>query len=96
MRQTIHPFIKLRLKRSLPYRCNNDAQLFHDFEWFSIDSARGLQPDCDERVGRCLHVLHLRQPPGVRVCQLRGPETPPPQYSLQARREPRHAGKHTY
>lgn len=75
------------------YRCNNNVEFFHDIERFSVDAAGGVEPDGDERVGRRVHVLHLRLAAGVRVRQLRGPQAAAAQRRLPARREPGHPGE---
>lgn len=53
------------------FRCYDDAQFLHDVERLSIDSSGSLESNRNERLGRCLYVLHIREPPRVRVRQLR-------------------------
>lgn len=73
-------------------RCDDDAQLFHDVERLPVDAAGRLEPDGHERLGRGVHVLHLRESPGVRVRQLRGQEATAPQRGLSPGRESRYPG----
>lgn len=74
------------------FRCNNDAQLFHHVEWLPGDAARRFEPDCHERVGRRVHVLHLRESSRVRLRELRRPQAADAQRCLSSGREPRHPG----
>lgn len=76
----------------LYYRCNNDAQLFHHVEWLPGNAARRFELDCHERVGRRVHVLHLRESSRVRLRELRRPQTADAQRCLSSGREPRHPG----
>lgn len=71
-------------------RRHDHAEFFHHLERFPQHTAGGFEPDRDERVGRRLHVLHLRVPARVRVRQLRRPETAPAQRRLPAGRESGH------
>lgn len=52
-------------------RCDDDAQLLHDVERLPVDAARRVEPNCHERVGRRVYVLHLRQLARVRLRELR-------------------------
>lgn len=74
-------------------RRNNHAEFFHHLERFPQHTAGGFEPDGDERVGRRLHVLHLRVPARVRVRQLRRPEAAPAQRRLPAGRKSGHPGR---
>lgn len=76
----------------LCFRCNNDAQLFHHVEWLPGNAARRFEPDCHERVGRRVHVLHLRESSRVRLRELRRSQTADAQRCLSSGREPRHPG----
>lgn len=78
------------------FRCNNNAQFFHYVERFSLDPARGVEFDCHERVGRSLHVLHIRFSVRIRVRQLRRKKTSPTQRRLPPRGKSRHAGEITF
>lgn len=79
---------------ALSSRCNDNAQLFHNVERVPFDVARSVEPDGDERLGRGVHVLHLRLPAGVRVRELRGQEASVAQRRLSSRRESRHPGRY--
>nr|WBV79777.1 glutamate-gated chloride channel B [Thrips tabaci] len=72
---------------------DDNAQLFHHFQRFPVDAARRVQPHGHERVGRRVHVLHLRV--ASRVCgrQLRGQEEAPAQRGVPPGGEPRHPGR---
>lgn len=76
----------------LYFRCNNDAQLFHHVEWLPGNAARRFELDCHERVGRRVHVLHLRESSRVRLRELRRPQTADAQRCLSSGRESRHPG----
>lgn len=74
------------------FRCNNDAQLFHHVEWLPGNAARRFELDCHERMGRRMHVLHLRESSRVRLCELRWSQTADAQRCLSSGRESRHPG----
>lgn len=76
----------------LCFRCNNDAQLFHHVEWLPGNVARRFEPDCHERVGWRVHVLHLRESSRVRLRELRRSQAADAQRCLSSGREPRHPG----
>lgn len=74
------------------FRCNDNAQLFHNVERLSFDTTSRLKFDCHERMGRCVHVFHICEPPRVRVRQLRRTEATTSQRRLSSRRESRNPG----
>lgn len=75
------------------FRCNNNAQLFHNVKWFPIYVTRRVQSNSDECLGRRLYVLYLRFSTRIRLCKLRGKEKAAAQRCLQARRKPCDASK---
>lgn len=75
------------------WRRDNHAEFLHYLERFPEHPARGVQSDGDERVGRGLHVLHLRLLAGVCLRQLRGAKATAAQRRLSAGRESRNTGK---
>lgn len=75
------------------FRCNNNAQLFHNVKRFPIYVTRRLQSNSDECLGRRLYVLYLRFSSRIRLCKLRGKEKTAAQRCLQARRKPCDASK---
>ena len=58
----------------LSFRRNDNAEFFHHIERLPEYITRRFQSDCDERLGRCMHVLHLCITAGICLCQLRGKE----------------------
>lgn len=56
-------------------RRNNNAEFFHNIERFPRHIARRIQFDGHECVGRRLYGLHLCIATGIRLRQLRGPQT---------------------
>lgn len=75
------------------FRCNDDAQFFHNVERFPVDVAGGVEFDSDERLGWRMYVFHLRLAAGVRLRELRGPKTAPAQCRLSPRRKSRHTSE---
>lgn len=86
-------FHNFRAPKPQTPRRHNHAEFFHHLERFPQHTAGGFEPDGDERVGRRLHVLHLRVPARVCVRQLRRPETAPAQRRLPAGRKSGHPGR---
>lgn len=74
-------------------RCDNDVEFFHDIERVSVHIASCVESNCNERVGRCMHVFHLRLAAGICMRQLRRKEETIAQRSLPTRRKPSHSGK---
>lgn len=77
-------------------RCNNNVEFFHYIEWVQIDTAGRVEPDCDECMGRRVHVFHLCVVTRVRMRQLCGAETTPTQCCLPTRRKSSHTGEYSF
>lgn len=73
-------------------RCDDHVEFFHHVQRFPKYTSGRVQFDGDERVGRSLHVLHLRVPPRVRLRQLRGSQAAAAQRRLPPGREPSDSG----
>jgi hypothetical protein len=58
-------------------RCDNNAQLFHNLKRIPFNVAGGIEPDCHECVGWCVHVFHLRVLIRIRMCELRRKKATP-------------------
>lgn len=65
----------LLVNRNILYRCDNNVEFFHYIEWFPKYSASGIEFNGYERLGRRMHVLHLRQFVGIRLGELRRTKT---------------------
>lgn len=73
-------------------RRHHHAQLFHHVQQFPRIPAGGVQSKRHERVGQCLHVLHLCVFTRVRGGELRRKEETQTQHGLHAWRECGHPG----
>lgn len=77
---------------SSSHRRYDHAEFFHHIERFPEYLTSRFQSDGYERVGWCVHVLHLRIAAGVCLCQLCGKEASATQRRLPTRRESSHSG----
>ena len=75
------------------FRCDNNAQLFHNLKRIPFNVAGGIKPDCHECVGWCVHVFHLRVLIRIRMCELRRKKAAASQRRLPARGKSRDTGQ---
>lgn len=78
------------------YRCNDNVEFFHYIERVSVHPACGVESYGHERVGRGVHVFHLRVTARVRMRELRGQKKAFTQCGLQTWRESGHSGEYNY
>lgn len=76
------------------HRRHDYVEFFHNLKRIPEHAAGCLQSDRHERVGRRLHVLHLRIASRVRVRQLRGQKAAAAQCCLSTRRESSDTGNY--